>query len=524
MKKLFTMLIVSAFCTMAYAATATTISVKSVTIPKGGTAQLEVTVNNATNNTAFQFDLTLPKGVSVQSVTMNNGAIVGKTVTEAEDTNARKLKYGVRDANANKYRFLSYDNNNAKLTDGKVVITLAATAEAETGSIAGSEILVVNDEGGKTEQVNGDVASITVADVKVSITSAGQAIFCSNKDLDFTNCGAKAYIVTGYDKESGTIWLTRVNDVPANTAVLLMGAKGDYYPVVAESKTIYENMLVGSVEGTTVNKDAGNGMTNYILSKPDNKELGFYFAKENGSTIKAGGGYLPLPTTIEAAGTDGSNVEISMNKYGMKSYCSDQSLDFSGETNLKAYAATGYDKTGTVLLSRLKEVPAKTGIVLLAPKEAKTYTIPTKSMQQCYANMLKGTLTQTTINKLEGDMVNYYVSVKNNEPGFYWASESGTPINPNSSWLPVPKSMTSLAATARNMGVSENLAVTLNEDVISMKVFSIGIDGEGETTGISRVAAEAAGNDAWYNLSGQRISAPTKKGLYIKNGKKIVVK
>lgn len=519
MKKLFTMLVASLCGTMVYAQTGA-VSVNDVTLTKGGTTEMEVTVNNAASNTAFQFDLTLPAGVSVQSVKMGN--IVGKKPTETDDTNTRKLKYDVYDANANKYRFLSYDNGNAALTDGKVIVTLAATEEAETGTIAGSEILVVNDEGGKTEQGNGDVASITVADgVKATITSAGQAIFCSNKDLDFTNCGAKAYIVTGYDKESGTIWLTRVNDVPANTAVLLMGAKGDYYPVVAESKTIYENMLVGSVEGTTVNKDAGNGMTNYILSKV-NDEVGFYYAKESGSTVKAGGGYLPLPTTIDAVGTAGSNVEISMNKYGMKSYYSDQSLDFSGEADLKAYVATGYDKTGTVLLSRLKEVPAQTGIVLLAPKEAKNYTIPTKSMQQCYANMLNGTLTETTINKLEGDIVNYYVSVKNNEPGFYWASESGTKMNPNTSWLPVPKSMTSLAATARNMGVSESLAVTLNEDIISMKVFSRGIDGE--TTGISRVAAEAIGNDAWYNLSGQRISAPTKKGLYIKNGKKIVVK
>ena len=46
---------------------------------------------------------------------------------------------------------------------------------------------------------------------------------------------------------------------------------------------------------------------------------------------------------------------------------------------------------------------------------------------------------------------------------------------------------------------------------------------DGNATGISSIAVEAE-NDAWYNLSGQRISTPTKKGLYIKNGKKVIVK
>ena len=43
------------------------------------------------------------------------------------------------------------------------------------------------------------------------------------------------------------------------------------------------------------------------------------------------------------------------------------------------------------------------------------------------------------------------------------------------------------------------------------------------TTSISSFDAET-GTDRWYDLNGQRISKPQKKGLYIKNGKKIIVK
>ena len=31
-------------------------------------------------------------------------------------------------------------------------------------------------------------------------------------------------------------------------------------------------------------------------------------------------------------------------------------------------------------------------------------------------------------------------------------------------------------------------------------------------------------NDQWYTMSGQRIDKPTKKGLYIHNGKKVIIK
>ncbi len=43
------------------------------------------------------------------------------------------------------------------------------------------------------------------------------------------------------------------------------------------------------------------------------------------------------------------------------------------------------------------------------------------------------------------------------------------------------------------------------------------------TTGISNFDVET-GTDRWYDLNGQRINKPQKKGLYIKNGKKIIVK
>lgn len=47
----------------------------------------------------------------------------------------------------------------------------------------------------------------------------------------------------------------------------------------------------------------------------------------------------------------------------------------------------------------------------------------------------------------------------------------------------------------------------------------------GNATGISVVKANAQGGDSWYNISGSRLSSkPTQKGVYIHQGKKVVVK
>lgn len=84
-------------------------------------------------------------------------------------------------------------------------------------------------------------------------------------------------------------------------------------------------------------------------------------------------------------------------------------------------------------------------------------------------------------------------------------------------------------------GVSDN-AIKYGTTGATLKAFSAYIDGayssgarefsimiNDDVTGISTMQRETMGNDAYYNLSGQRITQPT-KGLYIVNGKKVIIK
>jgi hypothetical protein len=97
---------------------------------------------------------------------------------------------------------------------------------------------------------------------------------------------------------------------------------------------------------------------------------------------------------------------------------------------------------------------------------------------------------------------------------FVGLSVESAELSAGTAYLSVPSSI--IKASTRFD--SDEFKVTMEEsEVITMKA------NIGGTTGISRVASEV-GNDVWYNLNGQRIDTPTKKGLYIKNGKKVIVK
>jgi hypothetical protein len=82
-----------------------------------------------------------------------------------------------------------------------------------------------------------------------------------------------------------------------------------------------------------------------------------------------------------------------------------------------------------------------------------------------------------------------------------------------------------MVATAASTRGAEVNYILKEPEIIKMPVFrSIGNDGDG-TTGIKDQSSKfnAPSDNAYYTLQGQRVEKPG-KGLYIKNGKKVVIK
>ena len=225
-----------------------------------------------------------------------------------------------------------------------------------------------------------------------------------------------------------------------------------------------------------------------------------YPAKWNNNGRESGFFVRPVAKGSGESPTEETDVdEIKISSAGQSTWCSAYDLDFTTIEDLKAYIASGYDReTGTIWLTRVKKVPAKEGILLIG--KAGEYKVPHKSTTTYYANFMVGTLNAITINEKDGEYTNYYLSNGDYGVGFYKVNGTQA-IGANRAYLPLLKGTTE--AGTRYIGLGFD-------------------DGEG-TTGINGIKSEGVKDDAYYTLQGQRVVNPG-KGLYIKNGKKVVIK
>ena len=190
--------------------------------------------------------------------------------------------------------------------------------------------------------------------------------------------------------------------------------------------------------------------------------------------------------------------EITIKDTGKTTWCSEYDLDFTNVAGVKAYTATGYNNiTKTIWLTRVMEVPAGTGI--LVKGDAGTYKIPHAEVQSAYANWFVGNLgDQIKIEETDGDKTNYYLSGKD---GTFKSVNGSANIGKNKAYLQLP---TSVFGGTRSIGIS--------------------YDDEDGTTAIKNLTPVLSeGEGEWYTLQGQRVAKPG-KGLYIRNGKVVVIK
>ena len=373
-----------------------------------------------------------------------------------------------------------------------------------------SEILPVGG-GGTSSETTGEMKSITIG-------KSGKASYCGDKSLDFSYSEeVKAYIATGFDKDEGIIWLTRVKDVPAGVPVLIKGDANKTYqvPVTNSKNSYYTNMFVGNTSGETIKVGETDGdKVNYYLSGD-----GTFKSVNKSVNIGNNKSYLQLPGSFETA-VAGATQKVTIKTSGKASYAAPVDLDFTNVKGLKAFSATGYDKSSkTIWLTRVMKVQKGEGVLLKG--DPKDYKIPSVAVQSSYMNMFVGNTTgdkiQVQEKSADGSQTNYYL----NGDGAFVSVNGYVNIGNNKCYLELPTSMVAVASTR---GAETNYILE-EPEIIKMPVFrSIGNDGDG-TTGIKDQSSKfnAPSDNAYYTLQGQRVEKPG-KGLYIKNGKKVVIK
>ena len=74
------------------------------------------------------------------------------------------------------------------------------------------------------------------------------------------------------------------------------------------------------------------------------------------------------------------------------------------------------------------------------------------------------------------------------------------------------------------LSVTFDTVTDATDYLISTEARSFELDIDGETTAISAVSGSPADNGAVYTLDGRKVTNPAKKGVYIVNGKKVIIK
>ena len=203
-----------------------------------------------------------------------------------------------------------------------------------------------------------------------------------------------------------------------------------------------------------------------------------------------------------------TSEDVTVTTAGMATYVSNNNLDYSGVEGLKAYKAkvNGNDITFTAV----GQVPAGEGVLLKATTtltESTVYTIPVATTSvsawaEADNDFIRGTGEAVPSYSTEGGYYNYILNKKNGVVGFYKAADRT--VAANKAYL---RTTSAPSASAGAMSFSFEEGTTgIKEDGIVKR---------------EKWTADAE----WYDLQGRKLSnIPTVPGLYIVNGKKVVIK
>jgi len=215
-----------------------------------------------------------------------------------------------------------------------------------------------------------------------------------------------------------------------------------------------------------------------------------YFYEKSYTSSFNGFTFTPTPATVSA----------TIGGTGFATFSSEYPLDFSATTT-KAYAAS-LTADNTVLLSPVTAVPANTGLLL----KGATEDIPVKAGFGAAApatNLLKASEDADIAASVEGTY-HYVLANGSKGVGFYNLAAAKN-IGTGKAYLETTTPLAPLAAA------SEARVAWIFAD-------------DAETTGIDSMnIVPCANNKEIFNLNGQRVDNPT-RGLYIVNGKKVIIK
>ena len=343
----------------------------------------------------------------------------------------------------------------------------------------------VDEDGNSTANPNG--ASITITSAVVKANSTGEVTELTFAALNEPEAGSESYTK---DAETQSITINQYT----------WASYWSFDPAIQSDD--YEKIVVTFAEAVPVSgltiSEGGDWPSTTLgsIANGATKATGYFSAKPGASIARIGffQDWQAASATVKIASVKlykkPQTVTITDAEYA--TCVTTAATDFSKTDGIKAYIATVNAAKTKVELTEVTKVAAGKPVILNGSAKDYTFHYTTESTDDVSANQLlvsDGTVT--------GDENTIYVLANGtNGVGFYLV-ENGSAITAGKAYLQVS------GGAARQF---------------------IGFGDDNETTGIDNLTpALSKGEGVYYDLQGRRVAQPA-KGLYIKNGKKVIIK
>ena len=351
-------------------------------------------------------------------------------------------------------------------------------------------------------------AALTSVTLGSTIESIGAKAFASCHSLTVVVSNIKKPFVLNNSVFPNIVKMAATLYVPRGTKMAYMATAGwkEFLNIEDGATTSYRLTLTANgggairyngvaVKNTSLTFDVeGGSSANLTIEADEHRELASLTMNGEDVTGSMEGNVFTIAiidkdVEIVATFRGDANTETIFLQSDMQTFCSNKDLDFSSCDGLEAYIVSGFKpETNEVLLTRVSEVPAGTGLIIKG-EAGKRYLVIGRETSFIYLNFLKGVLLDTSLSA--GYLLNGDVFEMVNTP---------TIIHANNAYLSLPASVQG----------AKTLFLKFSEESTNIDLI------EEENTEV---------NSHWYSLQGMRLNGtPTTPGIYIRNGRKVWVK
>ncbi|GEM_PF-2861674 len=329
---------------------------------------------------------------------------------------------------------------------------------------------------------------------KSTISNKATIIFDANKPI-VTN----TYVNT-FDTDYPTSKVSKVVEKNGKLTVTVTGSDKtsgiDHYDIYATINNGEEPQLLATIQsGKTATFDCQPG-TRYDLCAMATDRVGWKERKDFKSEMN-----------ITTGGNAPTTIDVKIAKAGYATFY-DSKNDYQLPSGLKASVVSGYDGS-KISYKQLTDgvIPRNTAVLLEATdKQAATYTLTSTTEGKASAvgtNLLHGS-DESTTTTADGKNLYYKLSygpsgtAQAEQFGWFWGAKQGAAfrIEGHRAWLAIPQG----AAAARGFLIS------------------------GDATDIEPIETPWDKTEPLTDLQGRRVNQPAKPGIYIQNGRKVIIK